>query len=165
MFYLAQVFRNESNEIVERRLMGKSPRFDLVSKYEHIIIIGQTDFEIDICKVSLNESQEPFIEVDESKVALKASEENLKIRKLRREFGGRLIDIMSQRNEEKDLSTEEIVELANTFADINKCWLNGSISTSRVLVNAITPDGIVLTADDKSAILNEIDNNLNQLGY
>jgi len=72
---------------------------------------------------------------------------------------------MSIRNDAKNLNGAQIVQLVQDFGSINQAWLNGSIATSRVLVDAITPDGTILTNADKTAILAEIDANLASLGY
>lgn len=72
---------------------------------------------------------------------------------------------MSIRNDAKNLSGAQIVQLVQDFASINTAWLNGSIATSRALIAALTPDETILTTADKTAILAEIDANLASLGY
>jgi hypothetical protein len=164
MWYLAQVFRDENGDIIERRLMGKSEKFELTSKQEHVILHDQIDHDIELSKVEEQNGELVIVE-DADKIAAQNAEVEIALRIKRIAFGQRLIAIMSIRNDAKNLTPAEIVQLVTNFSDINTAWLNGSILTSRSLVNALTPDEDILTSADKTAILAEIDANLVSLGY
>jgi len=165
MFYLAQVFRNEENEITERRLLGKSSKNEMTSKQEHVIIFDSADHDLDRSKVSVDQDGNLFIEIDEDKVAALNQEIEITLRVKRMDFGRRLIAIMSIRNDAKEFTQEEIVQFMADYSDINTALLNGSIVTAKAMIQAITPDGTITTQGDKDALLNEITANEAALGY
>lgn len=159
--YCVQVFRNESGEITGGKCLSRSRTPIGRRGLETISIEMEEEVAPDFVKVELVEGQ-LVISEDTEKIAQEA---DIKIRIKRIEFGQRLVAIMSIRNDAKSLTTQQIVDLVAAFSSINTAWLNGSIATSRALVDAITPDGTLITTDDKTAILAEIDANLAALGY
>lgn len=165
MFYVIQIVRDENGDIVDRLIASKAKKSALLRGVESVVIEDSVDHNILTSKVSVDGNGELFIEEDSDKVAAKASEDEIAMRIKRIDFGRRLIAIMSIRNDAKSLTQGQIVQLVKDFADINTAWLNGSISTSRALVDALTPDETILTTADKTAILAEIDANLTELGY
>jgi len=115
--------------------------------------------------VSVDGEGQLFIEPDPDKIAADEQEQEIELRVKRIQFGQRLIAIMSIRNDAKDLNPSQIVELVATFQTINTAWLNGSIATSRAIIDALTPDEELITSADKTAILAEIDAKWLELGY
>jgi len=171
VWYLIQKIRDENGDVISHKVLGKS-QTPFATKTDHenvwhtdenhellrVVVDGNGDAVLD----DMNNLQ---LEDDTNAVSIAAQEEEIAIRVKRIEFGHRLVAIMSIRNDAKSLSQSEIVQLVNDFADINKAWLNGSIQTSRALIDALTPDETILTTADKVAILAEIDSKLTALGY
>ena len=163
-YYFFEIIRNEQGEVTNRIVRYSSNKKHLSPEYEHGVI--ESEEEVDLFKkVSVDENGVAFLEEDADAIALQASEDAIALRIKRIAFGQRLVAIMSIRNDAKSLTGAQIVQLVNDFADINTAWLNGSISTSRALIDALTPDETILTTADKTAILAEIDANLTALGY
>lgn len=92
-------------------------------------------------------------------------ESRINIRLKRQDFGRRLIAIVSELNEPKGLTMAQIVQLSKTYADIRESCFNGAIDTAKALITAETPDGIIITESDKTALLDEINSNLEVLNY
>lgn len=72
------------------------------------------------------------------------------------EFGKRVLAIVSVRNDAKSLQPADVLSLSNTYAPIQALLLNGSIATAKAQVEAITPDGTLVTQADLDAILAEM---------
>lgn len=160
-FYTIQIFRDENGDVTNRKCISRSLSPLLRRGLECVAV--PHDEEIDPAYVSVEEVEGQLV-VSEN-TTLKNAEADIALRMRRIQFGQRLVAIMSIRNDAKNLTGAQIVQLVQDFASINTAWLNGSIATSRALVDAITPDGTILTEDDKTAILAEIDANLASLGY
>lgn len=165
MYFIVEIVRDENGDVIERNILHACSSPMLKRGVECVAILDETDRDVSITKVSVDESGELFLEDDTDKIALQTSEDEIALRVTRIKFGQRLVAIMSIRNDAKSLTTQQIVQLVSDFADINQCWLNGSIQTSRALIDALTPDETILTTADKTAILAEIDANLTALGY
>jgi hypothetical protein len=168
MFYTFEVLRNESKEIIGRRCLGKSVQPQHFRGKECEVVQSTLDLDTDMVRYTTEEKDwgdEPAVELDPDKEVIAASEADIAMRIRRIQFGQRLIAIMGIRNDAKELSVEQILQLVADFADINNAWLNGMIASSRGLIDAITPDGTLLTTADKTAILAEIDSNWSALGY
>lgn len=72
------------------------------------------------------------------------------------EFGKRVLAIVSVRNDAKSLQPADVLSLSNTYAPIQALLLNGSIATAKAQVEAIVPDGVLVTQADLDAILAEM---------
>lgn len=160
-FYIVQIFRNEQKEITGYKCLSRSLQPMKPQNVECVFVASDLLIEPDY--VSIAEVDGKLVVSEDT--AKKNSEVDIELRIRRIQFGQRLVAIMSIRNDAKNLSGAQIVQLVQDFASINQAWLNGSIATSRALVAAITPDGTLLTTADKTAILAEIDANLAALGY
>jgi len=161
MYYCVQVFRNEQNEITGGKCLSRSYSPIGVRGIETISLEMEAEVAPDFVSVDLVDGQ---LVISEN-TNLIQQEADIKLRIKRIQFGQRLVAIMSIRNDSKNLSGAQIVQLVQDFASINTAWLNGSIATSRALIAALTPDETILTTADKTAILAEIDANLASLGY
>lgn len=164
-YYVVEIVRDENGDITDRILRFATNKNRGGWGFESEIIADATDWNLATTRVAVDGNGDAFLEEDADAIALQASEDEIALRVKRIQFGQRLVAIMSIRNDAKSLTTEQIVQLVNDFADINKAWLNGSIATSRALVDALVPDETILTTADKTAILAEIDANLTALGY
>lgn len=172
MWYYVQKIRDENGAVVDHKVLGVSHK-PFAVKPDHENVFDSIERDPTLTRVALDENDEPILdemgfltlEDDSDAIAAKELESEIELRVKRIAFGQRLIAIMSIRNDAKSLTAQQIVDLVAQFADINTAWLNGSIATSRALVDAITPDGTLITTDDKTAILAEIDANLAALGY
>jgi len=164
MFYCVEIVRDENKDIIDRKIILASITPHFIRGAE-CVLVSDIERDIEITKVSVDGNGELFLEDDQDKIDARVTEEAIAMRVKRIAFGQRLIAIMSIRNDAKSLTQGQIVQLVTDFADINTAWLNGSIQTSRALIDAITPDETILTTADKNAMLAEIDNNLTSLGY
>lgn len=172
MWYYVQKIRDENGAVVDHKVLGVSHN-PFAVKPDHENVFDTVERDPTLTRVALDENDQPVLdemgfltlEDDTDAIAAKELESEIELRVKRISFGQRLIAIMSIRNDAKDLTPSEIVELVATFQTINTAWLNGSIATSRALIAALTPDETILTTADKTAILAEIDANLASLGY
>ena len=94
------------------------------------------------------------VEADDA--ALSGSEAAIEVKLKNMEFGKRVLAIVSIRNDAKSLQPADVVSLSNTYAPIQGLLLNGSIATAKAQIEAITPDGVLVSQDDLDAILAEI---------
>jgi hypothetical protein len=76
--------------------------------------------------------------------------------------GRKTLAIISDRNVQKGLSEAQILAQISTYQVILMTLLVGSIDIARNRVNAIVPDGVLITETDKTAILAVLDNFLNE---
>lgn len=161
-FYTIEILRDENGDIVDRKCLMRTNSPTMLRGKECVVVSSENKIEPDFVSVSVDGNG--VLSVAEN-TSLKTAESDIAVRMKRIQFGQRLVAIMSIRNDAKNLTGAQIVQLVQDFASINTAWLNGSIATSRALVDAITPDGTILTTADKTAILAEIDANLTALGY
>lgn len=77
------------------------------------------------------------------------------------EHGKRVIAVLMYRNRSKNLTTAQISQMNNTYSDIKNLLDTGSLETAKLAIGAITPDGTIVTEQDKTALIQEIDNFLN----
>lgn len=160
-FYTIQIFRDENGDVTGYKCLARTLSPSLRRGLECVAVGSETLIDPDFVSVTDNAG---VLEVSED-ATKKQQEADIKTRMNRIQFGHRLVAIMSIRNDAKNLTGAQIVQLVADFASINTAWLNGSIATSRALVDAITPDETLITTADKTAILAEIDANLASLGY
>lgn len=73
-------------------------------------------------------------------------------------FGSRIIAYFGVLTDAKDLSVEQIATLNETFGPIMTLLNSGSIGTAKAAIEAITPDGVLITENDITLILGEINN-------
>jgi len=88
---------------------------------------------------------------------LEASEAAVQGKIKNMEFGKRILAIVSIRNDAKSLSAADVLSISNTYAPIQALLLSGSIATAKAQIEAITPDGTLVTQADLDAIVAEID--------
>lgn len=161
-YYTIEILRDENGDIVDRKCLMRTNSPTMIRGKECVVVESQTEIEPDFVSVSVDGNG--VLSVAEN-TSLKTAEADIALRMKRIQFGHRLVAIMSIRNDAKSLTGAQIVQLVADFSSINTAWLNGSIATSRALVDAITPDETLITTADKTAILAEIDANLAGLGY
>jgi uncharacterized protein YjgD (DUF1641 family) len=70
--------------------------------------------------------------------------------------GADSIKYIAKRNVAKGLTTEQIKTMASTYGLINSLLSSGAIDTAIEEIGAMTPDGIIVTPQDKTEILNFI---------
>lgn len=75
----------------------------------------------------------------------------------KREYGQKVLDLMSYRSSLKNLTNVQSELLLNTYSTITQLLLVGDLSTARALIAAATPDGTIVTSDDQTTLLNFID--------
>lgn len=160
-FYAIQIFRDENGDVTGYKCLSRSLSPVLRRGIECVSVQHDEEIHPDFVTV---EEVDGVLTISEN-TSLKTAEADIAMRIKRIQFGHRLVAIMSIRNDAKNLTGAQIVQLVADFSSINTAWLNGSIATSRALVDAITPDETLITTADKTAILAEIDANLASLGY
>lgn len=75
--------------------------------------------------------------------------------------GKRIIALLLVRNAPKNLNKGQIKQMNATYAEIKGLLETGSLETAKDEINAITPDGTIVTNEDKTALIAEIDSFLN----
>ena len=83
----------------------------------------------------------------------------------RMDFGKRVLAIIVNENEKKSLSKAQRRALKTQFKDIRQSLQDGSIKDAKADIEAITADGTVIKQADIDLVLNEINENLEGLGY
>ena len=72
-------------------------------------------------------------------------------------YGKRILAIIIVRNAQKGLNKGQIKQMNQTYAEIKDLLETGSLETAKDEILAITPDGTIVTEDDKTALVAEID--------
>lgn len=73
------------------------------------------------------------------------------------QFGQMVIAKFSIKSDEKGLSSSQRAQLANDFETIKRLLEAGSIQAARDTIAGISPDGTLVTSEDKTELLSEID--------
>lgn len=90
--------------------------------------------------------------------AVKAIEEaKIQAKLTRMESGKRILAFINVRNDSKSLTPDQVSLMISTYGDIKNALETGSLNTAKFLVNSKSPDGVVMTSEDKVAILSEIE--------
>lgn len=71
--------------------------------------------------------------------------------------GQRVIALMLVRNQPKGLTKPQVKQLVTTYKDIMSLLQSGSLATAKDEINAVSSDGVLVTAADKIALTQEID--------
>ena len=66
-----------------------------------------------------------------------------------------ILDLIAGFNLERNLTAEQITSLEGTFSNIQTLLLNKRPFSAKTLIQAITPDGVLVTEEIKASILNE----------
>ena len=90
------------------------------------------------------------------KEAEAAMSEAIALKLSRMECGKKVIAIFSIRNDAKNLTTQQVQTLSETYAQVQSLLMNGSLETSAMVITGIAPDGIITTQADKDALLSEL---------
>ena len=102
----------------------------------------------DVDKKAVYESTEALIEADE--MAMLAANESLKC-------GKKVIARMLLLNSLKDLTKAQVKQFVKGYGDIKDLLETGSLESAREDIVASVPDGTVLTDQDKTIIIQELD--------
>lgn len=71
--------------------------------------------------------------------------------------GKRVIALLNLRNESKALTGEQIAQMVSTFAQIKGLLETGSLKTAKYAISQVVADGVVVTDEDKSVLVAELD--------
>lgn len=71
-------------------------------------------------------------------------------------FGREMIAYVGVLNGAKELSTEQIAQIAQMYAPIMNLLMAGALRTARSLIEQIVPDGIIVTDEDKALLLADL---------
>jgi hypothetical protein len=74
----------------------------------------------------------------------------------RMDYGKKVIALLVYRNSLKTLNESQINQINTIYAPIKGLLETGSLRTARQVINGITPDGVLITSEDKQAILDKI---------
>lgn len=78
-------------------------------------------------------------------------------RRQRLQEKGRMIAAyMGAINESKDITVEDVKAFMNSYSQVFLLLLSGSLETAYSTISAIAPDGVMVTVEDKQAILFEL---------
>jgi hypothetical protein len=88
--------------------------------------------------------------------AAKDKESSIQAALERIECGKRVIALLVVRNSVKQLSTTQVASINNIYAPIKGLIDTGSLVTAKELMLSISPDGTLITEEDKSDLVNEI---------
>ena len=73
------------------------------------------------------------------------------------EWGKRIIALVLVQNSKKvGLTNSQIAQINGTFAQIKGLLDTGSLNTAKDAITAISPDGVLVTQEDKDIYLAEI---------
>lgn len=133
-------------------ITGKDLRYHTLQEIE----VGQDENQQPILETQLLEDAGLKASVEAADLAQVGSEAAIALKLKNMEFGKRVLAIVSIRNDAKSLQPADVVSLSNTYAPIQGLLLNGSIATAKAQVEAITPDGTLVTQGDLDAILAEM---------
>lgn len=90
--------------------------------------------------------------------AAKAAQENaLKSGMEAMDKGKEIIALMAVRNVQKGLTSAQVTLFLETFKDVKSMLETGSLATAKEAINLISPDGSIVTSEDKAAIISAID--------
>lgn len=81
-----------------------------------------------------------------------------------RQCGENLIDQIAARNVSKQLSAAQVIEQMTTYELVDRTLSKGAMESALMEVNKITPDGIIVTQEDKDFVINGINECLNLIG-
>lgn len=112
-------------------------------KYEKTI-------QLDSQKLSAWQSQEA------NKATERAREMAIQTALKRIECGKRVIGLLVVRNASKTLTTAQIGQINTVYAPIKGLIDTGSLVTAKEQMQAITPDGLLITTEDKDDLIQEI---------
>jgi hypothetical protein len=100
------------------------------------------------------------VEVDSTKQATLDQEAALNAliakSKANRVFGSTMIDLIGALNLKNNLTVAQQKTMKTTFATIEDLLESGLLESAKVDIEAITPDGTIVKAEDKAYILNKI---------
>lgn len=74
-----------------------------------------------------------------------------------RECGTQVLDLVLVRNAAKQLNTTQIKAMVGIYAPIKSLLETGSLNSAKEEVQAVEPDGTLVTAEDKTAVIAAID--------
>lgn len=123
--------------------------------------IGISGYEQKEVKVLVeNAAEKTSVEAaDAAKAQLRA---DIGAMKAHIKFGNRMIAYIGARNMAKSLTTAQVKTVVETYSTIQALLASGSIATAKVEIEAVTPDGTLITQADKDAILAEVNAYLGQ---
>lgn len=110
---------------------------------------------------------EKSIQLDEAKLSTWQSQEAIKTSERAREMaiqtalarvdcGKRVIGLLIVRNSTKSLTTAQVGQINSIYSPIKGLIDTGSLITAKEQMQAITPDGSLITQEDKDELLAEI---------
>jgi hypothetical protein len=85
----------------------------------------------------------------------KGKEATIQMALKRMDCGRRVIALLLARNSVKGLTTIQVGQLNQAYAGIKSLLESGSITTAKEQISLVTPDGVAITSQDKTALLEE----------
>lgn len=76
------------------------------------------------------------------------------------EEGKKVIALLAVRNVPKNLTTAQIAQINSIYAEIKTLLETGSLVTAKEKISEVTPDGVLVTEADKTALINELNSYL-----
>jgi len=162
---LIQEINNRYDEL--ERIYSITERYNAIEDIRGAINEAGLDESIPNVKIELKriikENDITQLELLENSGAAFIGKEAIKAQKIVRKEKGKkarmlctdILDLMAGFNLERELTSEQINELKTTFAAINGYLMSNQPWAAKVLIDAIEPDDVLVTAEIKQAILNE----------
>lgn len=69
------------------------------------------------------------------------------------DFGREVVAYVGVLNGAKELSAEQIAQIVQLYAPIQNLLMAGALKTARAMIQAIVPDGVITSEEDKTLIL------------
>lgn len=118
--------------------------------------------------------EEKIISLDPNKVSAWESQKAIEAQKATKEAqinsaekrmasGRRVIALMLVRNSAKGLTKPQVAQMNSLYSSIKNLLETGSLETAKEAIQAITPDGTIVTNADKEDLVNEIDKEIVKL--
>jgi hypothetical protein len=100
---------------------------------------------------------ESFDSYKASQASLNAQKQALGQAKSLRECGSSVMDLVLVRNASKGLNTTQVKAMVGIYAPIKGLLETGSLNSAKEEVQAVEPDGTLVTSGDKVAVISAID--------
>jgi hypothetical protein len=111
-------------------------------------------------KLIVNEQKKELKDAEEKKNAL--LEDSIRQAKKLRDCGGRVMDVLLVRNSTKGLTTAQVKQIVATYAPVKALLETGSLNSAKEEILAVSADGLLITEEDKTALIAEINSCIGQ---
>jgi hypothetical protein len=137
-------------------ITGKDVRYHVIQPVQ----VGVDELGAPVYEPQLVEDPDLKAQVEAADAAEAAQDMAISEKMANMHFGQKVLALIAVRNDAKSLQPADIVSLTTAYATIQSLLLSGSIATAKAQIEAITPDGTLVTQADKDSILAAINDYL-----